>query len=148
VFHFIGVIRGKRLDSAVRAELQGGVRGDLRSQEEGRSAPFGLGILLLAVSFVIIFGVRWMMDGTWWRRGVFMATVSGTHQTFRRCPAVENLDLGSPRRFGTYRPVRLRQTTTLRLIAGFLQPDGGEIRVGDKVISSPSAGAAGAVRCR
>ena len=30
------------------------------------------------------------------------------------------------------------KTTTLRLIAGFITPDGGEIRVGDKLISSPA----------
>ena len=31
------------------------------------------------------------------------------------------------------------KTTTLRLIAGFVEPSGGEIRVGDKLISSPAA---------
>ena len=31
------------------------------------------------------------------------------------------------------------KTTTLQLLAGFLRPDGGEIRVGDRVVStSPS----------
>jgi iron(III) transport system ATP-binding protein len=31
------------------------------------------------------------------------------------------------------------KTTTLRLVAGFMAPDGGEIRVGDRVLSSPAA---------
>src|SRR5262245_37653579 len=30
------------------------------------------------------------------------------------------------------------KTTTLRLVAGFIAPDGGEIRVGDRVLSSPT----------
>src|ERR1043165_4319099 len=30
------------------------------------------------------------------------------------------------------------KTTTLRLVAGFLTPEGGEIRVGDRVLSSPT----------
>ncbi len=30
------------------------------------------------------------------------------------------------------------KTTTLRLVAGFITPDGGEIRVGDRVLSSPT----------
>jgi iron(III) transport system ATP-binding protein len=31
------------------------------------------------------------------------------------------------------------KTTTLQLLAGFLKPDGGEIRVGDRVVSTPSS---------
>jgi iron(III) transport system ATP-binding protein len=31
------------------------------------------------------------------------------------------------------------KTTTLRLVAGFLKPEAGEIRVGDRLLSSPAA---------
>src|SRR5881394_1315568 len=31
------------------------------------------------------------------------------------------------------------KTTTLRMIAGLLEPDGGEVRVDDKVLSSPTS---------
>jgi iron(III) transport system ATP-binding protein len=34
---------------------------------------------------------------------------------------------------------RCGKTTTLRLVAGFMAPDGGEIRVGDRVLSSPGS---------
>jgi len=54
-------------------------------------------------------------------------------------PAVSGLNIEVPdNRFLTLLgPSGCGKTTTLRLIAGFLTPDSGEIRVGDRVLSSP-----------
>ena len=49
-----------------------------------------------------------------------------------------NLDIGDGEFVSLLGPSGCGKTTTLRLIAGFLPPDAGEIRVEQKVISSPS----------
>ncbi len=67
-------------------------------------------------------------------------TITGLSKRFGDVAAVAGLDL-------TVRPGELvsllgpsgcGKTTTLRLVAGFLTPDGGEIRVGERVLSSPA----------
>jgi iron(III) transport system ATP-binding protein len=67
-------------------------------------------------------------------------TITGLTKRYGHVGAVADLDL-------TVRPGELvallgpsgcGKTTTLRLVAGFLAPDSGEIRVGDRVLSSPT----------
>jgi iron(III) transport system ATP-binding protein len=55
-------------------------------------------------------------------------------------PAVDRLDLhiDHGELVALLGPSGCGKTTTLRIIAGFLAPDAGEIRVGDRVIASPS----------
>ncbi|MBI2156694.1 MAG: ABC transporter ATP-binding protein, partial [Candidatus Rokubacteria bacterium] len=68
-------------------------------------------------------------------------TIRGLTKRYGDVAAVEGLDL-------EVRPTELvsllgpsgcGKTTTLRLVAGFLRPEAGEIRVGDRVLSSATA---------
>src|SRR5512143_2531676 len=72
-----------------------------------------------------------------------MATVSlrGLTRSFTDTAAVDHLslDIQDGEFVSLLGPSGCGKTTTLRLIAGFLRPDAGEIWVGDRVISSPTA---------
>ncbi len=71
-----------------------------------------------------------------------MATVSlrGLTRSFADTAAVDHLSLEiqDGEFVSLLGPSGCGKTTTLRLIAGFLRPDGGEIRVGDRIVSSPT----------
>ncbi len=71
-----------------------------------------------------------------------MATVTlkGLTKKFGDAAAIDGLDLdiGDGEFVSLLGPSGCGKTTTLRLLAGFLSPDAGEIRVNQKVISSPS----------
>jgi iron(III) transport system ATP-binding protein len=60
---------------------------------------------------------------------------------FGRVAAVDDLSLsiGHGRLVSLLGPSGCGKTTTLRLIAGFLSPDSGEIRVGERTLSAPGA---------
>ena len=65
--------------------------------------------------------------------------ISGARRRFGTVQAVDNVDLavGEGEFFTLLGPSGCGKTTTLRLVAGFMAPDAGEIRVGDRVLSSP-----------
>src|SRR5688572_2795057 len=71
-----------------------------------------------------------------------MAIVSlrGLTKKFTDAAAVDNLhlDIGDGEFVSLLGPSGCGKTTTLRFLAGFLQPDGGDIRVDGKVVSSAS----------
>src|SRR6476661_11055343 len=65
-------------------------------------------------------------------------TITGLTKRFGDVGAVVGLDLTvrPGELVALLRPSGCGKTTTLRLVAGFLTPEGGEIRVGDRVLSS------------
>ena len=68
-------------------------------------------------------------------------TITGLTKRYGGVAAVEALDLGvAPGELvALLGPSGCGKTTTLRLVAGFLHPEAGEIRVGDRCLSSPAA---------
>ena len=70
--------------------------------------------------------------------------VEGLSRRFGEVTAVSNLDLtiADGEFLSLLGPSGCGKTTTLRLLAGFLAPDGGRIIVGDRVLSSPGAAVA------
>src|SRR5258708_9819134 len=67
-------------------------------------------------------------------------TITGLTKRFGDVGAVVGLDLTVRRGevVGLLGPCGCGKAPTLRLVAGFLAPEGGEIRVGDRVLSSPA----------
>src|SRR5437016_1801717 len=67
-------------------------------------------------------------------------TIRGLTMRYGDVAAVEALDLDvAPGELvALLGPSGCGKTTTLRLVAGFLKPEAGEIRVGDRLLSSPS----------
>jgi iron(III) transport system ATP-binding protein len=69
-----------------------------------------------------------------------IVSITGLSKKFTETAAVDDLDLeiGDGEFVSLLGPSGCGKTTTLPLIAGFLPPDGGEIRIGGQVISSPT----------
>jgi len=68
-------------------------------------------------------------------------TIKGLTKRYGDVAAVEGLDLQVPagELVSLLGPSGCGKTTTLRLVAGFLRPEAGEIWVGDRCLSSPSS---------
>jgi iron(III) transport system ATP-binding protein len=69
-------------------------------------------------------------------------TVTGLLKRFGAFTAVDriNLEIPAGQFFTLLGPSGCGKTTTLRMLAGLERPDGGEIRVGDRVVSAPERG--------
>jgi iron(III) transport system ATP-binding protein len=67
-------------------------------------------------------------------------TIKGLTKRYGDVAAVEDLDLevAPGELVALLGPSGCGKTTTLRLVAGFLKPEAGEIRVGDRLLSSPA----------
>ena len=72
---------------------------------------------------------------------ITIRNLSKTYGGVSDAPAVHDVNISVPD--GTFLtllgPSGCGKTTTLRLIAGYITPDSGEIRIGDRQVSSPSS---------
>ena len=68
-------------------------------------------------------------------------SIRGLRKTYGEAVAVDGIDLevANGEVMALLGPSGCGKTTTLQLLAGFLKPDAGEIRVGDRVVSTPRA---------
>jgi ABC-type spermidine/putrescine transport system permease subunit II len=145
-FVFIGVIR--ELSASIilftpNTKVISVVIFDLK--EEGQFGAIAvLGVFMLVMTFVIVAAMQALLGRDVWaapRADPMPGVRSRPHQRYGDVAAVEGLELRvEPGELvALLGPSGCGKTTTLRLVAGFLKPEAGEIWVGERCLSSPAA---------